>query len=166
MLEHIFPAKSRGEKLASDIKSKHLAKFTVVSHSCVLIVHKYHNEISPSCRVVELWREDLAKTNAKAAQSLADPTEYENLFPELKQALQAEEFLKRERSSLLPAATFTSVPVSQSHPLSLSPFSRDSFLFFSFCVCRFPVNVMSLKSLRTESPPCPPHQLSLNETRK
>ena len=74
----------------------------------------------PSYRVVELWREDLAKTNAKAAQSLADPTEYENLFPELKQALQAEEFLKRERGSLLPAATFTSVPVSQSISQSLS----------------------------------------------
>ena len=74
----------------------------------------------PSCRVVELWREDLAKTNAKAAQSLADPTEYENLFPELKQALQAEEFLKRERGSLLPAATFTSVPVSSRQTLSLS----------------------------------------------
>ena len=72
------------------------------------------------CRVVELWREDLAKTNAKTAQSLADPTEYENLFPELKQALQAEEFLKRERNTLLPAASFSSVPVSLSLSLSLS----------------------------------------------
>ena len=72
-------------------------------------------------RVVELWREDLAKTNAKTAQSLADPTEYENLFPELKQALQAEQFLKRERNTLLPAASLTSVPVSLSlFSLSLS----------------------------------------------
>ena len=56
--------------------------------------------------VVGLWREELAKSNAKAAQSLADPTEYENLFPELKQALEAEECLKRERVSLLPAASY------------------------------------------------------------
>ena len=72
----------------------------------------------PAHRVVELWREDLAKTNAKAAQSLADPTEYENLFPELKQALQAEEFLKRESMTLLPAASFASVPVSLSASLT------------------------------------------------
>ncbi len=71
-------------------------------------------------RVVELWRGDLSKTNPKAAQSLADPTEYENLFPELKQALQAEQYLKTERSSLLPAASYNSTTVShcgESHVL-------------------------------------------------
>lgn len=64
--------------------------------------------------MVGLWREDLAKTNRKAAQSLADPMQYENLFPELKQALEAEEALKGEREVLQPAANFTSVPVSVS----------------------------------------------------
>lgn len=59
-----------------------------------------------------MWREDLAKTNAKAAQSLADPTEYENLFPELKQALQAEQYLKTERTNLLPAASYPTTTVS------------------------------------------------------
>lgn len=63
-------------------------------------------------RIVGLWREDLAKTNAKAAQSLSDPTEYENLFPELKHALQAEEYLKSERATLLPAASYTSTTPS------------------------------------------------------
>lgn len=58
-----------------------------------------------------LWKEDLAKTNAKAAQSLADPMQYENLFPELKQALQAEEALKGERENLQPASYFTTLPV-------------------------------------------------------
>jgi coatomer subunit beta' len=79
-----------------------------------------------------LWREDLAKTNSKAAQSLADPTEYENLFPELKQALQAEEFLRKERGSLLPAASFTSVPVSQlvSLPPSLSLFPHTGYVHY------------------------------------
>lgn len=63
--------------------------------------------------MVALWKEDLGKTNAKAAQSLADPMQYENLFPELKQALQAEEALKGERENLLPAASFTSMPVRE-----------------------------------------------------
>ena len=62
--------------------------------------------------MVTLWKEDLGKTNSKAAQSLADPMQYENLFPELKQALEAEKALKSERESLFPAAHFSSLPVS------------------------------------------------------
>lgn len=31
--------------------------------------------------VVELWKEKLSQTNEKAGQSLADPKQYENLFP-------------------------------------------------------------------------------------
>uniref|UniRef100_A0A8C6PB09 Coatomer subunit beta' n=1 Tax=Nothobranchius furzeri TaxID=105023 RepID=A0A8C6PB09_NOTFU len=45
-------------------------------------------------RVVKLWRENLAKVNQKAADSLADPTEYENLFPGLKEAFAAEYYLR------------------------------------------------------------------------
>ncbi|CAG01985.1 unnamed protein product, partial [Tetraodon nigroviridis] len=45
-------------------------------------------------RVVKLWRENLAKVNQKAAESLADPTEYENLFPGLKEAFAAESYLR------------------------------------------------------------------------
>ncbi|XP_041949813.1 coatomer subunit beta' isoform X3 [Alosa sapidissima] len=45
-------------------------------------------------RVVKLWRESLSKVNQKAAESLADPTEYENLFPGLKEAFVAEQFLR------------------------------------------------------------------------
>ena len=41
--------------------------------------------------MVGLWKEDLGKQNKKAAESLADPTEYENLFPEFQGALQAEQ---------------------------------------------------------------------------
>ena len=41
-------------------------------------------------RIVEMWRTELAKSNEKAAESIASPTEYENLFPELSQTLQAE----------------------------------------------------------------------------
>lgn len=32
-------------------------------------------------RVVELWRESLLRVNEKTSQSLADPKEYDNLFP-------------------------------------------------------------------------------------
>lgn len=45
-------------------------------------------------RVVKLWRESLSKVNQKAAESLADPTEYENLFPGLKEAFLAEQYLR------------------------------------------------------------------------
>ncbi|KAG7263738.1 hypothetical protein CRUP_016235 [Coryphaenoides rupestris] len=45
-------------------------------------------------RVVKLWRESLAKVNQKAADSLADPTEYENLFPGLRESFGAEHYLR------------------------------------------------------------------------
>ena len=39
--------------------------------------------------VVQLWKADLTKR--KAADSLADPTQYTNLFPDLQEAVKAEE---------------------------------------------------------------------------
>lgn len=62
--------------------------------------------------MVGLWKEKLATTNQKAAQSLADPAEYENLFPGLQEAVRAEQLLKRERTQLLPANAYSSVTVS------------------------------------------------------
>jgi coatomer subunit beta' len=41
--------------------------------------------------VVQLWRDDLRKINPKAAEALADPSQYANLFPNMAEALQAEE---------------------------------------------------------------------------
>lgn len=61
-------------------------------------------------RVVELWREQLAKVNQKAASSLAAPDEYENLFPGLKEALKTEQYLRPQRSQLLPANSYPNVP--------------------------------------------------------
>jgi len=57
-------------------------------------------------RIVKLWRKDLEKVNPKAAESLADPMEYENLFPDIKLALQAEELLNVERKHPSPASTY------------------------------------------------------------
>ncbi|XP_064157381.1 coatomer subunit beta'-like [Anguilla rostrata] len=56
-------------------------------------------------RVVKLWRESLSKVNQKAAESLADPSEYENLFPGLKEAYVAEQYL-RETAKTQPAAEY------------------------------------------------------------
>lgn len=61
---------------------------------------------------MELWRGQLGKVNQKAANSLADPAEYENLFPGLKDALKTEQYLRPQRSQLLPANSCSSVPVS------------------------------------------------------
>lgn len=50
--------------------------------------------------VVQLWRAELAKVNEKAGQSLADPEQYENLFPGLHDALKTEQYLQKERVTL------------------------------------------------------------------
>lgn len=53
--------------------------------------------------VVQLWREQLSAVNEKAGQSLADPKDYDNLFPGLQDALKTQQYLKADRSTLLPA---------------------------------------------------------------
>ena len=63
-------------------------------------------------RVVGLWKEKLSTSNPKAAQSLADPAEYENLFPGLQEAIVAEEALRKERGELHPASRYPDIPVS------------------------------------------------------
>lgn len=63
-------------------------------------------------RVVGLWRESLTKVSEKAGQSLADPKDYENLFPGLADALKTEQYLGPERRSLLPASAYTNIPVT------------------------------------------------------
>ena len=63
-------------------------------------------------RVVQLWRENLAKVNEKAAASLADPTDYENLFPGLRESFKAEQYLQAERKETFTASQYTTLPVS------------------------------------------------------
>lgn len=64
------------------------------------------------CRVVKIWRTQLPKNNSKVAQSLADPTDYENLFPSLKETFKAEQFLGVQRQQPNPARNYKSVTVS------------------------------------------------------
>lgn len=48
-------------------------------------------------RVVDLWREKLKSMNMeRQAQSLANPADYENLFPGLVDAYKTEQFLKKQ----------------------------------------------------------------------
>lgn len=61
-------------------------------------------------RVVTLWRESLAKKNPKAAQSLANPADYENLFPGLHDALKTEQFLRTQRRRVIPARAYPGLP--------------------------------------------------------
>jgi len=70
-------------------------------------------------RVVELWRVQLGKVSEKAGQSLADPKEYPNLFPDFQEAIQAESRLRKERAQVLPAADFLEIlPNHDRNPLA------------------------------------------------
>lgn len=55
-------------------------------------------------RVVTLWKEYLGKVNKKAADSLADPTKYENLFVGLGDCFKAEQYLALQKSFMLASA--------------------------------------------------------------
>ncbi len=69
-------------------------------------------------RIVGLWKEALGKLSEKAAESLAEPGQYENLFPDFRESLEAEEFIRREREELVPAGAYTHLPVSHFSPLA------------------------------------------------
>ena len=53
--------------------------------------------------IVTEWRDDLAKVSKRAAESLADPNEYGNLFPNLQFALKAEKMFLKQREEATPA---------------------------------------------------------------
>jgi len=53
--------------------------------------------------VVELWRQRLALTDSKTAKSLADPKEYENLFPGLQETIVVQKRLEEEFKKPPPA---------------------------------------------------------------
>lgn len=50
--------------------------------------------------------------NEKAGQSLADPAQYENLFPGFQDALKTQQFLAEHEPGLLPASAATRVPLN------------------------------------------------------
>jgi coatomer subunit beta' len=56
--------------------------------------------------VVLAWRSELAETSSIAAQSLADPTAYPQLFPEMKEGLKAEAALRKHYALSSPASSY------------------------------------------------------------
>uniref|UniRef100_A0A674EH76 Coatomer subunit beta' n=1 Tax=Salmo trutta TaxID=8032 RepID=A0A674EH76_SALTR len=84
-------------------------------------------------RVVKLWRESLAKVNQKAAESLADPTEYENLFPGLKESFVAEQFLRETcLGNSRPATDYPLVTVSGGGSITVSCV-MGQMCYFTLC---------------------------------
>ncbi|XP_014607016.1 PREDICTED: coatomer subunit beta' isoform X1 [Polistes canadensis] len=59
--------------------------------------------------IVQLWKEKLSAVSEKAGQSLADPEQYENLFPGYREALKVEQFLREENKRKIPASMFPTI---------------------------------------------------------
>lgn len=62
--------------------------------------------------MLSLWRTELGKINEKAGQSLADPEQYENLFPGFQEALKTQQFIAQNEPELLPASFVTRTPMN------------------------------------------------------
>ncbi|MPC87728.1 Coatomer subunit beta' [Portunus trituberculatus] len=58
-------------------------------------------------RVVEVWKQSAGE---KIAQTLADPSQYDNLFPGIKDAMKTQQYLEKSTKPI-PAASTSSVPV-------------------------------------------------------
>ncbi|XP_031093102.1 coatomer subunit beta'-1-like [Ipomoea triloba] len=56
--------------------------------------------------IVEIWRKDLNKINQKAAEALADPKDYPNLFEDWQVALAVESTVAETRGNLPPASEY------------------------------------------------------------
>jgi coatomer subunit beta' len=67
------------------------------------------SKISP---IVKLWREKLSAVSEKAGQSLADPEQYDNLFPEYKESLKVEKFMREQYKKRIPASEYPNLTVS------------------------------------------------------
>ncbi|XP_039142750.1 coatomer subunit beta'-1-like isoform X3 [Dioscorea cayenensis subsp. rotundata] len=67
--------------------------------------------------IVALWKNDLHKVNPKAAESLADPEEFSNLFEDWQVALAVESKLANERGDYPPAKEYLSFSEKQSSNL-------------------------------------------------
>lgn len=58
-------------------------------------------------RVLQLWKDSLvAAKREKTAQALADPLEYEDMFPDLQYGLLAEQAVKAARETPVPATSY------------------------------------------------------------
>lgn len=61
--------------------------------------------------MVSLWKDTLSKISEKASESLADPVQYENLFPGYADTLKAEQYAVAERRRRVPAVEHSKLVV-------------------------------------------------------
>jgi len=94
-------------------------------------------------RIVGLWRTELAKTNEKAAESIANPEEYENLFPELSQTLQVEK-VRKPFDLLVLCVTFS--PDAYARESSTKTSITLSY-YYSECIVPVPVTATWLSTV-------------------
>ncbi|KAI6654559.1 Coatomer subunit beta [Oopsacas minuta] len=66
---------------------------------------------SETCNVVDQWVQSVGTINTKAAESIADPVKYENLFPDYQQALKAQTVFSSEHSAT-PADNYSNLPLN------------------------------------------------------
>lgn len=57
-------------------------------------------------RVLDLWKADLKQINEKAAEALADPAKYPNLFPDLEWALKVESVFLTGRNNFVSSVSY------------------------------------------------------------
>jgi coatomer subunit beta' len=60
-------------------------------------------------RVINLWKTQISEKNAKSAQALADPAEYENLFPDFADSLRLEQEQERNKRARPKARDYVSL---------------------------------------------------------
>lgn len=77
-----------------------------------------------------MWKDKVSPINQKVADSLADPTKYENLFPGLKDSFKGEQYLRHLSTRPIPAAAYVNVPVRELNTLWIR--SRTVMLLFVF----------------------------------
>lgn len=109
--------------------------------------------------VLNLWKTELGKINEKAGQSLADPTQYENLFPGFQDALKTQQFLAQSEQ-LLPASAFTLVPLNIERNAIEEMRKGEQIGNFQYSKLDKPLNGSALQSEITETM----KKISLNET--
>jgi len=60
--------------------------------------------------VVDLWKNNLSKTNEKASKAIADPNEYENLFPGYTESLRVEKYLAKSTKKIVACEYLNVIP--------------------------------------------------------
>ncbi|VDP06448.1 unnamed protein product [Soboliphyme baturini] len=131
MLATSCGSKALTEKVASDALTA--KQYNIAFLANVLLGRSC---IFRSYLLVAGWKESLSEINPKLAKSLADPTQYENLFPNLEEDKKVEARLNELRDHFLPASAYANMPVSLVIPsCSGNVFSGLHDFSVSFVMC-------------------------------